>query len=112
MTIQASFSYKIFVIKKGCINCDFIERPTPPSYTKNLRNQYQLFRYSQVIKEATRVTATTSTLIDHTAVTNQHNIPKSGVIKTTFSDLYLIYCPRKIRGAFTKGHKLILYHTR
>ena len=92
----------------GDTNCDFIERPDPPSYVKNLKNLYQFYGYSQIIKEATRVTPTTSTLIDHVAVTNKHNIIKPGVITTAFSDHYVVYCSRKFRGAFTKDHKLIL----
>ena len=52
---------------------------------KNLRNLYQLlFSYSQVIKDATRATPTALTIVDHVAVTNKHNIRKSGVIKTVF----------------------------
>ena len=92
----------------GDTNCDFIERPDPPSYVKNLKNLYQLYGYSQIIEEATRVTPTTSTLINHVAVTNKHNIIKSGVITTAFSDHHVVYCSRKFRGAFTKDHKLIL----
>ena len=86
----------------GDTNCDFIERPAPSSHVKYLKNLYHLFGYSQVIKEAIRVTPTIATLIDHIAVTNKHNILKSGVIKATFSDHYDVYCSRKFRGAFTK----------
>ena len=89
-------------------NRDFIDRPTPPSYVKSLRNLHHLYGYSQVIKEAARVTPTTKTSIDHIAVVNKHNILKSGVIKTNFSDHYVVYSSRKFRGAITKDHKLIL----
>ena len=92
----------------GDTNCDFIERPGPSSYVKNLKNLYQLYGYTQAIKVATRITPTNSALIDHVAVTNKHNILKSGVITTAFSDHYVVYCSRKFCGAFTKDHKLIL----
>ena len=92
----------------GDTKCCLIDRPVPPSYVKNLRNLYQLFGYSQVIKEAARVTRTTSNLIDHVAVINTNNILKSGVLKTAFSDDYLAYCSREFRGVFTKDHQLTL----
>ena len=90
-------------------NRDFRERPAPSRYVENLKDLYQLHGYSQVTEEAMRVTLTSSTLIDHIAVTNKHNILKSGIIMlTTFSDHYVVYCCRKICGAFTKDQKFIL----
>ena len=81
---------------------------TPHSHVQALENIYQQFGFSQILREATRVTLTTSTFIDHIAVSNKLEILKSGVIKTTFSDHYLIYCNRKSRGTFTKERKFIV----
>ena len=53
-------------------------------------------------EHVTRVTLSTSTLIDHIATNNNSNISRSGVLKTTFSDHYMVFCVRKFRGAFKK----------
>ena len=84
------------------------EAVTSLSHVQALKNIYQQFCFSQIIREATGVTLTTSTLIDHIAVSNKLNILNSGVIKTTFNDHYLIYRNRKFREAFNKEHKFII----
>ena len=98
------------IILIGDTNCNLMnnETVTSHSHVQALENIYQQFGFSQIIREAMRVTLTTSTLIDHIAVSNKYNILESGVIKTTFSDHYLIYCKRKFRGAFIKEHKFII----
>ena len=98
------------IILLGDTSCNLMnnETETSHSHVQALENIYQQFGFSQVIREATRVTLTTSTLIDHIAVSNKLNILESGVIKTTFSDHYLIYCNGKFRGAFIKEHKFIM----
>jgi len=55
-------------------NFDLIKRHAPPSYAKRLKKFCQL-------KEATRVTPTTVTLVDYVVVTNEQNILKYGVRK-------------------------------
>ena len=91
-------------------NCNFVnnETATSHSHVQALEKIYQQFGFSQITREATRVTLTTSTLIDHIALSNKLNILKSGVIKTTFSDHYLIYCNRKFRGVINKEGKFII----
>ena len=74
------------------------ETVTSQSHVQALENIYQQFDFSQIIREAMRVTLTASTLIDYISVSNKLNILESGVVKTTFSDHYLIYCNRKFRG--------------
>ena len=98
------------IILLGDTNCNLMnnETVTSHSHVQALENIYQQFGFSQIIREATRVTVTTSTLIDHIAVSNKLNILESGVIKTTFSDHYLIYCNGKLRGAFIKEHMFII----
>ena len=61
----------------------------------------------QIIKEPTRVTLDSSTLIDHKATTNCNNITESGVLKICLSDHYLVYCVRKLRGGVKHQHKYI-----
>ena len=51
---------------------------------------------SQLIKEATRVTMTTSSLIDHIVTNTPKKISDSGVIHTGISDHSLVFTIRKI----------------
>ena len=56
------------IILMGDINCDLSQecgRSPSDSNSRHLLNLYQLFSLKQIIKEPTRVTLTTSTLIDH-----------------------------------------------
>ena len=95
----------------GDINCDLSQecgRISSDSNAKHLINLYQLFSLKQIIKEPTRVTLTTSTLIDHIATTCTDNILDSGVHKVALSDHYMVFCKRKLNGAVGGGHRMII----
>ena len=49
-----------------------------------------------MIKEASRVTSDSKTLINLIAVNNLHNISSSGVINCSLSDHEIVYCAQKI----------------
>ena len=68
---------------------------------------YELFSFKQLIDRPTRVTLTTSSIIDHIATTRARNIVKAGVYEVSLSDHYMVYCIRKFNGAVEKGHKMI-----
>ena len=68
---------------------------------------YEAYGLKQLIKEPTRETLRTSTLIDHVAVSEPRNIVDSGVLKIAMSDHYMVYCVRKFRGAWRKQNKKI-----
>ena len=70
-------------------------------------NMYELFSLKQLIKEPTRVTMDTSTIVDHVATTHPQNILKSGTHKISVSDHYMVYCVRKLNGAIQTGHKTL-----
>ena len=95
------------IIILGDTNCDFCHRDTTPSHILQLRELYDLFDMKQIIKEPTRVTLNSSTLIDHIATTHCNNITESGVLKISLSDHYLVYCVRKLRGGVKHQHKYI-----
>ena len=61
----------------------------------------------QLIEEPTRVTLSTSTIIDHVATLCARNIVKSEVHEVSLSDHFLVYCVQKFNGALKKGHKVI-----
>jgi hypothetical protein len=64
--------------------------------TKKIKTLYELYLLSQLIDEATRVTMTTSSLIDHIVTNTPEKISDSGVIHTGLSDHSLVFAIRKI----------------
>ena len=98
------------MILLGDTNCDLTpkqaEQPIDND-SKHMLDLYELFSFTQLIEEPTRVTLTTSSIIDHVATTCARNIVKSGVQEVSLSDHYMVYCIRKFNGAVEKGHKMI-----
>jgi fructose-1,6-bisphosphatase len=79
----------------GDLNRDMLktESDTP---TKKIKSLYELYPLSQLIKEATRVAMTTSSLIDHIVTNTPKKISDSAVIRTGISDHSLVFTIRKI----------------
>ena len=48
-----------------------------PNHVEHLDRIYDYYRYTQIIEEATRVTTSTSSIVDHSAKTNTNNICQS-----------------------------------
>ena len=65
------------------------------------------FDLTQLIKEPTRITDTSHTLIDLICVNNEHRIVKSGVVPVTLSDHFLVFCIIKV-GVSNKAQPRIL----
>ena len=68
---------------------------------------YNAYGLEQLINQPTRETLSTSTLIDHVAVSDHRNIVESRVLNIALSDHYMIYCFRKYRGVLKGQHKKI-----
>lgn len=79
----------------GDINCNMLKSPQD-SNTKKLVFLSALYNLEQLIKEPTRITNTSSTLIDLIFTNQPNNISNSGVIDLGMSDHSLIYAVRKI----------------
>ena len=60
-----------------------------------LLNFLRTLDFSQLIKEPTRVTDKSRTLIDVILVNNEHRIVDSGVVPVSLSDHFLIFCVLK-----------------
>lgn len=54
-----------------------------------------MFNFKQLIKEATRITANSRTLLDHVIVNFEEKVTQSGVLSIGLSDHLLTYCTRK-----------------
>ena len=98
------------IILLGDTNCDLTTKQADQRIdngTGHVISLYELFSFSQLIKEPTRVTLDISSIIDHITTTCARNIIKSGVHEVSMSDHNMVYCIRKFNGAAEKGHKMI-----
>ena len=102
------------IIFLGDTNCDmFLLENSPENTTNNvyaavhMASIYDTFGLTQLIKDPTRETWDTATLIDHVASIHPQNIPESGVLKVALSDHYAVYCIRKYMGTFKRQQKII-----
>ena len=81
----------------GDLNCNMFKTDKNANIpTKKIKTLYELYQLTQMIDEATRVTMTTSSLIDHIVTNTPEKISDSGVIHTGISDHSLVFAIRKI----------------
>ena len=71
-----------------------------------MSNIYDICSLKQLMKEPTRATCSSSTLIDHVTTSCSRNIIESGVHEVAMSDHYMVYCIRKFNGAIERDHKV------
>ena len=98
------------IILLGDTNCDLTPKQAEQPIDNNSKHMlvlYELLSFKQLVEEPTRVTLTTSSIIDHIAITCARNIVKSGVHEVSMSDHYMVYCIRKFNGAVEKDHKVV-----
>ena len=76
-------------------NCD-MQRNLPEM--RKLKSLMLQFQFCQLIQKPTRITATSSTLIDLVFSTNVEKIGKAGVIHLSISDHSLVYVVRQARS--------------
>ena len=84
-----------------------IDSPAASFIAKQYNELCSLFSLKQLIKEPTRITSSSSTLIDHILTNSTQKISQSGVIDTTLSDHQMVYCTRKALRMKTHAHKKI-----
>ena len=93
------------IVILGDVNCDLL-LDTPDYQTRKLNGVCNSFHLQQLITEATRVTETTETLLDHIYTNNIDKVNGSGVIHTGLSDHSMIYVNLgKIKKMPTHKHK-------
>ena len=68
--------------------------------TTSLINKYkefcQTFSLTEIIKDTTRITCSTSSLLDHILTNSLEKISQKGTLDVSLSDHQLIYCTRKV----------------
>ena len=90
----------------GDTSCDFLDPSN--NNTKNLKRILNSFELTQLIKEPTRTTETTKTIIDH-IITNKPNIvSNSGVVSCGISDHDEVFIDRNVRAPKLKVPPKIL----
>ena len=92
------------IIILGDLNCD-ISSTKPVSHTKKLLSLIDNYQFVQLINEPTRITESTSTIIDLILTNQDQRIPRTGVIQIGISDHNLIYTVRKITLYKSGAHK-------
>ena len=81
----------------GDLNCNMLKTNNDSNIpTKKIKSLYELYQLAQLIDEATRITPTTTSLIDHIVTNMPEKISDSGVIHTGISDHSLVFAIRKI----------------
>ena len=71
----------------------------------------QKFSLTEIIKEPTRITCSTSTLCDHIFTNSAEKASQKGVIDVGISDHQLIYCTRKIKRIKHNVHNQIQFRS-
>ena len=91
----------------GDFNICLLNKKT--SLTKKFIDILKSYNFTQLIDSPTRVTQTTSSLIDHIHTNNRDKICQSGVIVTGLSDHYITYCTRKtVKGQINKHNTITI----
>ena len=80
----------------GDFNCNVLEINKLTPHKSKLTSLYDEYQYTQLVKQPTRTTSCTQTLIDHLATTASHRIQSSGVCHLSISDHCLIYAVRRM----------------
>ena len=75
---------------------DILNNKSVSSDVKSYHNFFLNFGLKQLIKVATRVTCSISTIVDHILASLHERAIQSGVIDIGLSNHQLIYCTRKI----------------
>ena len=95
------------IIVIGDVNCNDLDLDGKNKILVKLRNLYSEYQLKQLIKNPTRSTLTSQTLIDHFATNKPRLITNSGVFTTGFSDHDLIFGIRKISSKLNREPKIV-----
>ena len=113
--ITKCFDYLENTLSKLRSDCDFIVLgdfnvcliKSKGKLVNSYRQLLNFFSSKQLIKEPTRITETSASLLDHIFTNNTEKIYQSGVLNKGISDHLIVYCSRKVlRGQIGK-HKTI-----
>ena len=93
-----------FILKE---NQSYKLKSSSSALVKEYKEFCQTFSLTEIIKEPTRITCSTSTLLDHILTNSSEKVSQKGVIDVGISDHQLIYCTRKIKRIKHNMHNQI-----
>ena len=82
-----------------------------PNDVKNYFNFCTMFGLKQLIESPTRITCSSSSIIDHILASFPDRVTQQGILNVGLSDHQLIYCTRKITRIKRGGHKQITFRS-
>ena len=82
-----------------------------PSDVKNYFDFCTMFGLKQLIKSPTRITCSSSSIIDHILASFPNRVTQRGILDVGLSDHQLIYCTWKITKIKRGGHKQITFRS-
>ena len=93
----------------GDLNINLInnQKHTPNNGIKRYKEFCSLNGLKQLLTLPTRITKTSTSLLDHVLTNSADRVSQFGVVDTGLSDHQLIYCTRKITRTKTNVHKYI-----
>ena len=91
----------------GDVNCNDLDLVGKNKVLETLRNIYHEYQLKQLIRNPTRSTLTSQTLIDHFATNKPKLIINFGVFTTAFSDHDLIFGIQKVSSRVDREPKII-----
>ena len=94
-----------FILKE---NQSYKLKSSSSALVNNYKEFFQKFSLTEIIKEATRITCSTSTLLDHILTNSSEKVSQKDMIDEAISDHQLIYCTRKIKRIKHNMHNQIL----
>ena len=85
------------------------KRISIPSDVKTYHEFCAFFGLKQLVKVSTRITSSSSKIIDHILASYHQRVTQHGVIDIGLSDDRLIYCTRKISRIKRGSHKQVKF---
>ena len=93
-----------FILKE---NQSYKLKSSSSALVNNYKEFCQKFSLTEIIKEPTRITCSTSTLLDPILTNSSEKVSQKGVIDVGISDHQLIYCTKKIKRTKHNMHNQI-----
>ena len=89
----------------GDLNVNFLNKNS--GLFQKLSNVLNLFNCKQLIDTPTRITCSSSTILDHVICNNKEKICQYGTINIGLSDHLIIYCTRKVVRGQVNRHNVV-----
>jgi len=86
------------ILMVGEINANYLLRQRDDGASRELKNVLKSMTLSQLVRDPTRITKTSKSLIDVILSTHPQNIPFTVVVPVGLSDHFMVGCVRKMNS--------------